>query len=62
MLLSLLISGPGQPGNNIDVYLASLIEDLKLLWKVGIEAVDAYQQEFFTLKVVLLWTITDFPA
>ena len=49
ILLSLLISGPQQPGNDIDVYLAPLIEDLKLLWEVGIEAFDAYQQEFFTL-------------
>ena len=62
MLLSLLISGPQQPGNDIDVYLAPLIEDFKLLWEVGIEAFDAYKQEFFTLKVVLLWTISDFPA
>ena len=62
MLLSLLISGPRQPSNDIDVYLAPLLEDLKLLWEVGIEAFDAYQQELFTLKVVLLWTISDFPA
>ena len=40
MLLSFLILGPRQPGNNIDVYLAPLIEDLKLLWEVGIEAFD----------------------
>ena len=53
MLLSLLILGPRQPDNNLDVYLAPLIEDLKLLWEVGIEAFDAYQQEFFALKVVL---------
>ncbi|RVW74534.1 hypothetical protein CK203_053767 [Vitis vinifera] len=45
-----------------DVYLAPLIEDVKLLWEVGIESFDAYQREFFTLKVVLLWTINDFPA
>ena len=62
MLLSLLISGPRQPGNDIAVYLAPLIEDINLLWEVGIEAFDAYQQEFFTLKAVLLWTISDFPT
>ena len=62
MLLSLLILSPRQPGNNLDVYLAPLINDLKLLWKVGIEAFDAYQKEFFTLKAVLLWTISDFLA
>ena len=62
MLLSLSISSPRQPGNDIDVYLAPLIEDLKLLWEVGIEPFGSYKKEFFTLKVVLLWTISDFPA
>ncbi|KAL6329406.1 hypothetical protein AAG906_017723 [Vitis piasezkii] len=62
MMLSLLISGPQQPGNDIDIYLAPLIEDLKTLWETGVEAYDAYQREVFTLRVVLLWTINDFPA
>ena len=29
---SMMISGPRQPGNDIDVYLSPLIEDLKFLW------------------------------
>ena len=62
MMLSLLISGPRQPGNDIDVYLAPLIEDLITLWEVGVQVYDAHQQEFFTLRAVLLWTINDFPA
>ncbi|RVW24553.1 hypothetical protein CK203_090862 [Vitis vinifera] len=62
MMLSLLISGPQQPGNDIDIYLAPLIEDLKTLWETGVEAYDAYQREVFTLRAVLLWTINDFPA
>ncbi|XP_061993678.1 uncharacterized protein LOC133711589 [Rosa rugosa] len=62
MMLTLLISGPKQPGNDIDVYLAPLIDDLKSLW-VGIEEVyDAYRAEYFKLRAVLLWTINDFPA
>ncbi|KAL6189147.1 hypothetical protein ACLB2K_040537 [Fragaria x ananassa] len=36
MMLTLLISGPKQPGNDIDVYLQPLIDDLKLLWN-GVE-------------------------
>ena len=48
MMLSLLILGPRQPGNDIDIYLAPLIEDLKTLWEVGVEAYDAYQKEVFT--------------
>ena len=61
-MLSLLISGPQQPGNDIDIYLTPLIEDLKTLWEIWVEAYDAYQREVFTLRVVLLWTINDFPA
>ncbi|XP_023758264.1 uncharacterized protein LOC111906726 [Lactuca sativa] len=41
MMLTLLISGPNQPGNNIDVYLAPLIENLKLLWETGVETFDS---------------------
>ena len=32
IMLTLLISGPKQPGNNIGVYLTLLIDDLKNLW------------------------------
>ncbi|XP_004292210.1 PREDICTED: uncharacterized protein LOC101300028 [Fragaria vesca subsp. vesca] len=32
MMLSLLIPGPKTPGNDIDVYLEPLIDELKLLW------------------------------
>ena len=62
MMLSLLISSPQQPGNDIDIYLAPLIEDLVTLWEVGVQIYDAHQQEFFMLRVVLLWTISDFLA
>ena len=43
MMLSLLLLGPRQPGNDIDVYLASLLEDLKTLWDVRVQAYDAHQ-------------------
>ena len=32
-MMSIIIQGPKQPGNDIDVYLRPLVEDLKLLWK-----------------------------
>jgi len=35
IMLTLLIPGPQQPGNSIDVYLKPLIEDLNHLWKKG---------------------------
>ncbi|KAL4561446.1 hypothetical protein LXL04_033612 [Taraxacum kok-saghyz] len=60
--LALSVDGPKQPGNNIDVYLAPLIEDLKLLWETGVRTYDAYKKEYFNLTAILLWTINDFPA
>lgn len=61
-MLTMLISGPKQPGNDIDVYLAPLIEDLQKLWDEGVEVYDAYKEDNFNLKAILLWTISDFPA
>ena len=62
LMLSLLISGPKQPGNDIDVYLAPLVDDLKLLWSDGVEVYDAVTKSTFNLKAILMWTINDFPA
>ena len=62
MMLSLLISGPQQLGNDINVYLAYLIEDLQTLWEVGVDVYDAYRKDFFNIRVLLLWTTNDFPA
>ncbi|XP_059632538.1 uncharacterized protein LOC132275143 [Cornus florida] len=52
---------PRQPGNDIDVYLEPLIDDLKELWEKGVEIYDAAKSTF-NLKVILMWTISDFPA
>ena len=62
LMLKLLISGPSQPGNDIDVYLAPLVDDLKMLWDKGYEVKDAYRGDSFNLRAMLLWTINDFPA
>ena len=62
VMLTLLIPGPKQPGNNIDVYLEPLVDDLKELWSNGVEAYDAASNSKFILKAILMWTINDFPA
>ncbi|KAL4035189.1 hypothetical protein IC575_003870 [Cucumis melo] len=62
LMLTMLISGPKQPGYDINVYLAPLIDDLKLMWEEGVQCFDAHRNERFTLRAVLLWTINDFPA
>ncbi|XP_056856243.1 uncharacterized protein LOC130505660 [Raphanus sativus] len=60
--VDLLIPGPTAPGNNIDVYLAPLIDDLKDLWAEGIEVYDSFAKENFNLRALLLWSISDYPA
>ncbi|XP_024199808.1 uncharacterized protein LOC112203009 [Rosa chinensis] len=62
MMLSLLIPGPKSPGNDIDVYLQPLIDELKILWIEGVPTYDAFKKEVFQMRAALLWTINDFPA
>ena len=62
MFLTLLIPGKDRPGQNIDVYLRPLIDDLKLLWSEGVETWDVSLRPNFYMRVCLLWTINDFPA
>ncbi|CAL2246936.1 unnamed protein product [Prunus armeniaca] len=62
LILTLLIPGPKQPGNDIDVYLTPLIEDLKELWINGVVVYDAFSMSTFNLRAILMWTINDFPA
>ncbi|KAL6185237.1 hypothetical protein ACLB2K_041371 [Fragaria x ananassa] len=50
------------PGNNIDVYLQPLVEELKILWNEGVQTYDAFKKEKFRLRAVVLWAINDFPA
>ena len=40
-MLSLLILGPIVLGNDIDIYLQPLIDELNDLWEVGVETYDA---------------------
>jgi hypothetical protein len=40
-MLSVLIPGPKQPGNDIDVYLEPLVQDVLKLWETGVEVWDA---------------------
>ncbi|XP_019255009.1 PREDICTED: uncharacterized protein LOC109233579 [Nicotiana attenuata] len=62
IMLSMIIPGPSSPGNDIDVYLQPLIEELKKLWETGIETYDAETKQTFQMRAALLWTVSDFPA
>ena len=63
MLMPLLIQGPKEPGNDIDVFLRPLVDELLLLWKdEGVRVWDEYKQENFNLRALLFVTINDWPA
>jgi hypothetical protein len=48
--MHLLISGLVQVGNDIDVYLQPLIDDLLVRWeKEGVRMWDEFQQQHFNL-------------
>jgi hypothetical protein len=42
ILLTILISGPTQPGVDMDVFLEPLMEDMKILWEIGVQMLDEY--------------------
>ncbi|CAM8992321.1 unnamed protein product [Rhodiola kirilowii] len=62
MFMTLLIPGEKSPTKDINIYLRPLIEELKMLWDVGVQTFDKSSKENFTLRAALLWTINDFPA
>ena len=49
-MLSLLIPGPTAPGNDIDIYLQPLIDELNELWEVGAETYDASTKQNFCMR------------
>ena len=40
IMLCMMIAGPRQSGNDIDVYLTPLIEDLRKLWEDEVDVFD----------------------
>ena len=62
-MMPVLIQGPRQPGNDIDVYLRPLVEELLQLWEQpGVPVWDEHEQEEFNLRALLFVTINDWPA
>ena len=60
MMMLLLISN--SPCNDIDVYLEPLIDDLQVLFEMRVETYDVHVEKMFTLHIVVLWTINDYPT
>ncbi|MCL8568105.1 DUF4218 domain-containing protein [Proteus mirabilis] len=63
IMMPVLIQGPKQPGNDIDVYLRPLVDELLQLWaEPGVRVWDEHKQEEFDLRALLFVTINDWPA
>ena len=53
IMMPVLIQGPRQHGNDIDVYLRPLVEELLLLWnRLGVRVWDEHKQEHFDLRAI----------
>ena len=62
LFLTILIPGPNHPKRSLDVFLQPLIKELKDLWSTGVRTYDCSTKTNFTMRAMLLWTISDFPA
>jgi hypothetical protein len=63
IMMSVLIPGPHQPGNDIDTYSIPLVEDLNVLWNNnGVELWDEHKREYFKLQVILFMIVSDSSA
>ena len=56
-MMPILIQGPRQPRNDINVFLQPLMEELLQLWRKGERVWDKYMKEHFKLKALLFITI-----
>src|SRR4051794_39556983 len=63
IMMPVLIQGPRQPGNDIDVYLRPLVDELLQLWaEPGVCVWDEHKQEESDLRALIFVTINDWPA
>ena len=58
--MSMLIEGPKQPGNEINLYLELLKEELDTLWKTPANTWDAAEKEYFPMRTALFMTVHDY--
>jgi hypothetical protein len=66
VMLSLIIEGPRSvTGKHFGVYLKPLLDELKMLWVIGIDVRNARQsngESTCRFRAILLWTIHDLHA
>ena len=53
MFLTVIVSGPKNPKNKLDVFPQPLIAELKELWEVGVENMMFLRKEIFNCELLL---------
>ena len=62
-MMPVLIQGPKQPDNDIEVYLKPLVKEFLQLWiGNGVRVWDEHKQEEFDLHALMFVTINDWPT
>jgi hypothetical protein len=61
IFLALMILGPKEPKKQMNIFLCSLMEELKELWQ-GVDAYDSHLKCLFNLRAAYLWSIYDYLA
>ncbi|KAL0298809.1 UNVERIFIED_CONTAM: hypothetical protein Sradi_6540700 [Sesamum radiatum] len=62
MFLMMVITGPSNSKCLIDAYLEPLIEELQILWHVGVLTRDSAKDETFTMRTALIWILNVLPT
>ena len=58
--MAMLIQGPRQPGNDINLYLGLLKEELQTLWTMPGKTWDASKGEYFYMRAALITMVPDY--
>ena len=59
--VSMLIKGPIQPGNDINLYMQLLKEELDMLWdEEGVNTWDTITEDYFPMRAALITTVHDY--
>ena len=62
LFMSILFTSQKHLKRSLDIFLQTLIDKLKELWSIGASTYDCSTKTNFTMRAVLMWTISDFPA
>ncbi|XP_073137591.1 uncharacterized protein [Henckelia pumila] len=62
MFLTVIVPGPSNPKDKLDVFLQPLVAELKDLWYNGAMTYDVHSKTNFTMRAALMWMSSDFSA